>query len=527
MKGIDIRHDSVIRAHYKDNDKELIWLDRFGDDHARANMILSLLKSSWTHGLNPETYNVSMLEAMLQSHGSHERLGLDIMLTDALLNYAQDLTGFRVDPTLVRQKADYWRMAADPKDIFQHLLKADDLEKAVDALAPQSALYEQMREELITLGQRPEEASEPFQLEGILRPGDGHKKVAEVRERMGIQEAPRGPYYYDDDLALAVMELQRKNGLKPDGIIGSKTVSLMNRTKEDMIRQLVVNLERMRWLERDKPEKYVLVNVPSATLWAVENGAVKLEMPVIVGRKGRETRSFKTEITGVRVNPNWTVPPTIKRRDFLPRLKEDPYALTENGIEFIRGYGSKAETLDPASIDWQNLSWPELNKIRMVQGPGPDNPLGRVRVIMPNIYNIYLHDTNTPEYFSRSTRALSSGCVRVKNPEALAHFIMKGQRGWNNAYFQYLLDRGEMVDVKTSNKIPVYLMYQTIWLDDQGKMVFGPDIYNDDEDLFEVLESHQHVAQATEIRKWASAYQARLEKLAQSETDLAPVIQTP
>src|SRR5690606_26433776 len=146
----------------------------------------------------------------------------------------------------------------------------------------------------------------------------------------------------------------------------------------DRMIQIIANMERLRWLDQSRPERYVLVNIPSASLWAVDNGKVELEMPVIVGKEARPTYSFKTEISGVRFNPNWTVPPTIQKDDFLPMLLEDPMALTKRGI-IIKYQGRE---VDPSKVDWSKVNRENIMNVRMVQAPGDDNPLGKVRVIM-------------------------------------------------------------------------------------------------------------------------------------------------
>jgi murein L,D-transpeptidase YcbB/YkuD len=259
----------------------------------------------------------------------------------------------------------------------------------------------------------------------------------------------------------------------------------MNKTPQEKFYQIIANLERLRWLEDNKPGKYVLVNIPSSTLWAVENEQVVHEMPVVVGRKDRPTLSFITEITGVRFNPTWTVPPTIKRKDYLPMLRENPMSLAEKGID-LRYEG---QSIDPNSVNWVNFPEDELPNLQMVQGPGDTNPLGHIRILMPNQYNIYLHDTTTPEYFQASERMFSSGCVRVKEPASLATFILKENQNWSDTFIEDKLATGKTADIATSRKIPVYLLYLTTWLNDDGSLSYGPDIYEWDKLILEELKS--------------------------------------
>lgn len=260
-------------------------------------------------------------------------------------------------------------------------------------------------------------------------------------------------------------------------VIGGEKTDAARQGKID---QILANMERLRWMGDEKPDRYVLVNIPSATLWAVDEGEVALEMPVIVGKPKRPTPSFRTEITGVRFNPNWTVPPTIKKVDFLPMLQEDPYALSYLGIELIDKRGPRAVTLDPGQVDWMTISRQEFMNIRMVQAPGENNPLGQFKVEMENPYGIYLHDTNKPEFFEMTDRALSSGCVRVADPEGLSAFLLKGNKDWSAGKMAKIVASGRMRDIKVESSLPVYIVYQTVWQDAEGRVVFGPDVYGRD-----------------------------------------------
>jgi murein L,D-transpeptidase YcbB/YkuD len=264
----------------------------------------------------------------------------------------------------------------------------------------------------------------------------------------------------------------------------------MNMSVDEKIHQVIANMERLRWLEDERPGKYILVNVPSATLWAVEDGRVVLEMPVIVGRPKRETRSFITEITGVRFNPKWTVPPTIKAQDFLPNLIEDPNYLVNKGIRVTAIIDGQRQEIDSTSIDWSKITPADLRALRMTQDAGDDNALGRVRVLMDNDYDIYLHDTNAPEYFKKADRALSSGCIRVADPAGIADFILGANGNWSRERMERIIASDRTSEVMAAQTVPVYILYQTIWVDASGALVYGEDIYKDDSRLIAAMKRH-------------------------------------
>lgn len=490
----DFRDPAVMKVFYDHRNMRPVWVDRRATDYSNAKQILQVLDESWSHGLNPDNYHVDAIRLLLRSDRPADRAQLDLLLSDAVIRYGHDITGLRLSPRELNQDAQYWRVPIAAADVLQQVsANGSGAAAALRGLAPTDALYQRLRQELQTLVTHPDRGYEqylPLNFGGVsLRPGEVNVSVPKLRARMGVAyDADYGPEkLYDDPLAAAVMNFQHQNGLTADGIIGPKTLVLLNRSTRDQIEQIVANMERLRWVDDRKPDKYIIVNIPSATLWAIEDKEVAFEMPVIVGRPERATKSFVTEITGVRFNPKWTVPPTIKAKDFLPKLVEDPTYLLNKGIEVSILVDGKRETLDSTAIDWANVTRADLARMRMTQAAGDNNALGRVRVLMDNPYDIYLHDTNAPEFFNKPDRALSSGCIRMSKPEDVANFILHGNKGWSNERMQGIFARERTAEVNTENKVPVYILYQTIWLDDKGQLIYGPDIYQQDRRVLDVM----------------------------------------
>lgn len=473
----------LLVSYYTNREMQTIWVRGAASFQPRVEAITKILEDSWTHGLNPAHYRISEIAELSRLSDSESRLKLDLVLSDAVIRYAHDLTGMRGKNQTEDKKLKYWREPLETVQILKMISDSADPVAEIRNLEPSYALYQSLREELIALSKNPAEDFKPVVLKNFLKPGKTNAQVPAIRAKMGLPEAAKNANVYDEALAVEVIKLQKRYGLETDGIIGDRTLELINMTNEDKMMQIIANMERLRWINQDRPDKYVLVNIPSASLWAVEGGEVKLEMPVIVGKTARPTYSFKTEITGVRFNPNWTVPPTIKQKDFLPALQQDPYALQKRGI-FLKYAG---EWLDPTQVDWNNISSRDLHSIKMVQQPGEENPLGKVRVIMENPYNIYLHDTNHREMFDKKERNLSSGCIRVSEPEKLANFILDDNEGWSAEKTDKMIASSRMRDIATDKPIPVYITYQTVWLSTDGRLVYGTDVYGQDKKLAEIL----------------------------------------
>ncbi len=489
---ISFKEPSAMLSYYRSRKYTTFWTGNM-QKLQQAKEALIILEDSWTHGLNPDNYHVKQIEKLIESNNSTANIKLELLLSDALIRYGQDLTGMRIPAASIGQKAEYWKQKLSGIEILNIIRSHNDVRKALATFPPQTALYNNLRNELISLTetfykQGGDTDIDKISFDGILRPGYSHKSVAKIRKRLGVASPNnREIYIYDDKLALKVMDIQKKNDLRIDGVIGQETLKILNRSIKDKIVQITANMERLRWLERKRPEKYIVVNIPSMTLWAVKKGKVELEMPVVVGQKARKTQSFVAEITGVRVNPTWTVPFSIKKADFLPKLREDSSYLSDKEVEIYKGYGKNRITIDPLSIDWDNISMKELNKLIMVQTPGDHNALGRIRILMPNIYNIYLHDTNHKEVFSRNDRFQSSGCIRLSNPDAVANFIMNENEDWSFRKLASIKDSLKSTDINAKNKIPIYILYQSIWINTEGELIYGRDVYNNDKKLYEAL----------------------------------------
>ncbi len=488
--GIRFADGRAMQVFYSERGYQLFWLGD-GGLNKKAHALISVLQESWTHGLNPEKYHLAAIEKHLGRGMVKNNATLEIMLTDAAVRYARDLSGMRIDPATIKQEREFWKQPEEAGVILASLAGSGDIAGTLEAFAPQDKLYQSLRAELIRLGSSPEmDFSHILPLEfgkAFLFPGERSRNVPKLRVRLGLP--PSDNHLYDDDLAQAVVAFQRSNNLEPDGIIGPKTLDLLNQSNQKKMLQIIANLERLRWLDRELPKRYILVNTASQMLWAVENGKVELEMKVINGKPARRTKEFKTEITGIRFNPDWTVPPGIKRYDIWPKVKENPGYLHEKGIEVIKGRGKEAIRLDPHSIDWNRISPKELQELRLIGYPGKTNPLGYVRVLMPNKFDMYLHDTNHPELFEKQDRTQSSGCIRIERPHDIAQFVLKHNKDWEKKMIGEIIATGKTTEVKAEAKMPVYIIHQTAWLDSRGGIVFGADIYKRDKDLIDVLKN--------------------------------------
>jgi L,D-transpeptidase YcbB len=322
-----------------------------------------------------------------------------------------------------------------------------------------------------------------------LRVNDSGDAVVRLRHRLlitgDLTERSRRDWRYDADVELAVARFQMRHGLPLSGFVDSRTRRALNVPANERLQQLEINLARLTELMKvNKSDRYVMVNVPAYTLQAVQNGQLALSSAVVVGKPSRETPSVTATIKELNFYPYWRVPDSIAHRDLVPQIRKDPAYFYEQHFSLLKTWG--AEPFDPNSIDWNS---PQIMSYKFRQDPGPHNALGVVRINMPNKHIVYLHDTPLKQLFGRSSRAFSSGCVRVERVLDLAGWLLEGTPGWDPLKVQVTVAQAQPVDVKLKDPVPVHFVYVTAWANNGGIAHFRPDIYGRDGVAVEVADN--------------------------------------
>ena len=231
-------------------------------------------------------------------------------------------------------------------------------------------------------------------------------------------------------------------------------------------------MERWRWLPRELGDRHIFVNIPEMRLEVRERDSVPLTMRVVVGKQDTQTPIFNDQMTHLVFSPYWNVPPDIVNNETLPEVMKDPGFLDRTNMEVIDKDGNP---VDPASIDVNDPT-----QYRFRQRPGGDNSLGLVKFMFPNQHNVYLHDTPADSLFARASRSFSHGCVRVEQPEMLAHYVLGDQADWTDAKIAGAMRNGEERTVKLKAPIPVYIAYLTARVSSDGLVQFRKDVYDVD-----------------------------------------------
>jgi murein L,D-transpeptidase YcbB/YkuD len=289
---------------------------------------------------------------------------------------------------------------------------------------------------------------------------------------------------FDGDLEAAVKAFQTRHGLTADGIVGQQTLDALNQPISARIDQIRVNLERMRWFLHDIPATFLVVDIAGFHVYLIGEQAVIWDTKAMVGAPYRKTPSFRSKIEYLVINPTWTIPPGILRKDTIPAIKKDPAYLETKNISVL---DRKGKVLDRNAIDWSKYSTNNFPFI-LRQEPGPTNALGLIKFIFPNPHFVFLHDTPSRNLFERTERAFSSGCIRVDQPFTLAEYLLNNPTEWNQKAFQQIVDSGKTKTAFLTEKMTVLLLYWTAHAEEDGTVSFKRDIYGRDENVLKGLE---------------------------------------
>ena len=267
---------------------------------------------------------------------------------------------------------------------------------------------------------------------------------------------------FNDTLTTAVKTFQDRFGLQPTGTLNSETIRALNVPAGERVKQLLINLERMRWMPREPEGKFILVNIPEFVLHVMENGKKVFDMKIVVGKEGHNTMMFTKTLNQVVFSPYWNVPPSIVKAEILPEMEKDPNYLAKQNMEIIG----------------ESDGVPEIRQL-----PGEKNSLGKVKFLFPNSYNIYFHDTPAKALFEKNKRAYSHGCIRLNEPRKMAEYLLQNDPSWNEEKIDEAMNAEKERYVKLKEPVSVFITYYTAWVDENGKLNFRDDIYKHDEEI--------------------------------------------
>ena len=443
--------------------------------------LFAAVRGAEAHGLDPNDYHRPEIERLLAAGrlDAAQRVELDLLLSDALVRLAYHLIFGKVD--MERLDPD-WNGARgiddlDPVDVLRRTIEAEDVAQAIAAFAPSHPVYARFQAALVRYRGFTAQGGFPPVPDGPkLAPGDQGTRVAVLRRRLAAEgdlpEAAAAGASFDAELEQAVKRAQARFGLEADGVVGRATLAALNVPATARVDQIRLNLERARWVLHAVRGRLVLVDVAGFHLHLFDDD-VTFTTRVVVGRPYRKTPTFRSAIRYLVLNPTWTVPPSILRKDILPAVRKNRGYLAAKKLRVIDARGLE---VDPRTLDWAAAAAGRF-PYQLRQDPGPDNSLGRIKFMFPNSHAVYLHDTPARELFGKTERAFSSGCIRVEDPLRLAVLLLDDPVTWSREALEQAIATGATRTVTLRAPVPVILMYWTLDVDPDGTVFFKRDLY--------------------------------------------------
>jgi L,D-transpeptidase YcbB len=465
----------MIDAFYSGRNYAPLWLTD-GKPNDRAKAAIAYLGHVDADGLDPADYPVPDFANLTDPTALADA---ELRLSMAVISYAHHAQIGRVHWSRVSADIAYDQQAPAPVDVLANLAEAKDTAAALDGYEPHAEAYLALKAKLAELrAGNGDKGKPPLPGGPVLKVGDQDDRVAELRDRLDIADDGKtgttigtttGGTTYDKALSAAVKKFQQSHDLKPTGTLTAATIDALNGRQPDRPIDIVLaNMERWRWMPHELGKTYVMVNLPDFTLHVIHNDKQVWVTRIVIGKPAMPTPIMAAEMKFITINPTWNVPPSIVNNEYLPALQQDPTVLERMGLV----------------VDHN----PD-GSIHIYQPPGDKNALGRVRFNFPNKFLVYQHDTPDKYMFALDKRAFSHGCMRVQDPVKYAEVLLSIVRpgdGYTEDRIRRMFGPNES-DIQFPTFIPVYLTYQTAFVDDAGKLQFRDDVYGRDKALVALL----------------------------------------
>ena len=478
--------DKDIASFYRDNGYNTIWTGRSDIERDRRAQLLRYLGDAEAHGLPVARYDAEGLKARMQAARTPRDLGvLEVEISRVFLRFSRDMqTGIlvpsRVDSRIERE--------VPYRDRSSYLVEFAESSPAgfFRALPPQTAEYAALMKEKLRLERLLTRGGWGPQVPGgKLEMGKSGNSVALLRNRliaMGYLGRTNSQTY-DAEMKEAVQQFQMAHGLEPDGVAGKGTLDEINVQVERRLQSVIVAMERERWMNRDRGERHVVVNIPDFTARIVDHGKVTFETRAVVGAatSDRTTPEFSDVMEFMVVNPSWYVPRSIVTKEYLPMLRRNP-----NAVSHIEITDRAGRTVNRGAVNFAQYTAGNF-PFAMRQPPSRSNALGLVKFMFPNPHNIYLHDTPAKSLFARESRAFSHGCIRLADPFDFAYALLARQTDDPKGKFHSVLSTGRETRLQIERPIPVHIDYRTAFADNKGRMQYRRDVYGRDGRIWNAL----------------------------------------
>jgi len=486
--------------YYAVPDQRLLWVDENGlTDRGKA--VMAEIEKADEYGLRAADYALPSADGFNSSdaNATDWLADAETKISFAVLGYARDARGGRIQPARLSPNLDPDLALPNPSEVIESIAIRSDPAAYLRSFQPDQPQFEVLRQKLIELRGGKVETAKPVVTipDGpVLKLGIEHEQVALLRKRLDMPSeiangTPLDEMKFDETVLAAVRHFQLAHGAVPDGMVGAGTRRMLNQPQQPhavgspaRIRALLINMERWRWLPHDLGEFYVTVNIPEFMLRVVKDNQALFTTRVVVGKTDKQTPIFSNEMQTIVFGPYWNVPTSIKIEEIRPYLREEAAWFFGGGgwnTSVFERHGLRVRyagrEIDPSAVDWNRI---DIRNTEIYQPPGPGNVLGRVKFVFPNKHDVYMHDTPQKFLFAKPVRAESHGCMRVQNPDQLAAVLLRQDQGWSQARTMSAIETGYDQQVPLRQRIPVYITYFTLKVNDDGAVSTYGDLYGHD-----------------------------------------------
>ena len=473
--------------YYSVAENRLLWVDEHGLND-RAKSVIEEIGKADEYGLRPSDYKLPKVDE--ESADAKSLADAEIKISFAVLGYARDARGGRITPQRVSPNLDPELVLPNPMEVIESISFRSDPAAYLRSFQPDQPQFEALRKALIAArGGNPDPDVVRIPDGPTLKLGVDDEQVALLRKRLDIPVEDGGKEtVFDASVHAAVQHFQESRGVLPDGHVGPSTRRLLNQQHQQAAspaktRLILLNMERWRWLPHDLGEFYVNVNIPEFMVRVMGDGKLVHTARVVVGKPDKQTPVISDEMQEIVFNPYWNVPNSIKTEEIRPFLREEggwfggggwnTAVLERHNLRINIG----GREVDPSRIDWNRI---DIRSLNIYQPPGPDNVLGNVKFVFPNKHDVYMHDTTQKSLFAKTVRAESHGCMRVQNPDQLALTLLKQDQGWSAGRIASAIQGGPDQHIALRQRIPVYITYFTLWVNNDGSISTFGDLYGHD-----------------------------------------------
>lgn len=476
--------------------------------HPNTDTLITAISDASKHGLNPDYYQLSSLEQDLEKFveksehlgeyitddSASARKSLEKRLYKAFSLYVTDLGRGALDAQKTQRNLYREAPKVDTAALKERLDSGEStVRELLNEVTPSSPYYKNLVKHMEVLLKERDSGKIRTRVthHKDLKLGDTHSAVIDLRSRLketgDLDSESQLSTYFGNDIEQALIAVQTRHGLTPTGEFTEATVAVLNDTVDDDITEVAMNLERWRWMPRELGDRHILINIPSYNLTMMNGDQSIVDMAVVVGSKKHKTPVFSKGAQYVEVAPTWTVPASITNNELIPIERKRPGYLESERMDFFSWSNGKLIPVPRSQVtaaDFQKKVFPYVLR----QRAGDDNALGKIKILMPNKYAIYMHDTQAKSLFAKTDRAYSHGCIRLSDPFRLGSLLLQLD-GNSPETTQELLAKEKTTRVKLNDKTPTHIAYFTAWIGDDGKLQKRKDVYQYNKSLISGLKA--------------------------------------